>query len=126
MRIVNHDAVQAAEIAAAINAAAAKLSKEQVARIEETAKICLPVFAADYVKPVDGAFAYQSESEEDVDCFLLDAGSEYVLVVSSAFVEAGDVERKLMLMESLMDAVYTGPETEVDVHALNEEAGDNE
>ena len=126
MRIINYDAVQAAEIAAAINAAAAKLTKEQVARLEETAGICLPVFAADYGKPVDGAFVYQSESEEDVDCFLLDGGNEYVLVVSSAFVDAGDVERKLMLMESFMDAVYAGPETEVDVHALNEEAGDDE
>ena len=72
--------------------------------------------------PLCGCFVYRSNDEDDVDSFILLTPIGYVLVVSSELAKVNSETMSVIFQEVDQDALEFGPETEVNVSALNEKA----
>ena len=72
--------------------------------------------------PLRGCFVYRSNAEDDIDGFVLLTPGGYVLVVSSELAKVNVETMTAIFREVDQDALDFGPETEVNVSALNEKA----
>lgn len=88
--------------------------------INEEARSRITKACEDMRVPVSGCYVYRSESEDDVDAFVLASPGGYMMVLSS---EAADVDAETMsyfCKQADADAFEHGPETAVDVQKLNQ------
>lgn len=80
------------------------------------------IAACEAVNAVTGVYVYRAAMDDDVDCFMMQTPSGYVLTLSSEAAKKNTETLEYFVRQADLDAWFFGPEVEINIMELNREA----